>query len=143
MLCDVCSILNPILALIELGYATLKLVCTVVRSANMVDANVLSKGFSLLSTMFCTLNIRMMFPIVWRSLSNMELMCAFLFAVISLNHGFEFHEEFVFIIAVALLGSSYLVRQARSTWLDTNTAWDEGAVRIYIQPVAQSIIVTD
>ena len=47
-------------------------------SVNTVEAQIRFQGFSSPSTMLCTLDVCVISPIVWWTLSNMELACGFL-----------------------------------------------------------------
>jgi len=50
-------------------------VCTVSHMANMVEARMPAQGSPSSKTVFCTLKVRMMLPIVWCTLSSMAFAC--------------------------------------------------------------------
>ena len=59
-------------------------VCTVVRMVNTVEARMLAQGSSSFKTIFCTLMVRLILPIVWCTLSSMAFACG-ISAVIGLT----------------------------------------------------------
>ena len=73
LLRGVCSTLKLVQTLVVLRYTALY--CVLLHAE---DTKISSQGFSSLSTMSCTLYVRMILPIVWWTLSNMELACGFL-----------------------------------------------------------------
>ena len=106
-----------------------------------------SHEFSSSGTMFCTLKVRRMLPIVWCNLSNIAFAWGFLevigltfilqsFIVISLILA----RSSFYLSTITLLGIGQRPNQATSTWLDTRCVCADGTVCISIHPLDGSII---